>query len=266
MLAYAGPDSVVKLSLLTNAIESPCLEIRRYDEVSECRPGGELRLGLDLSKRMSAVPERSTAQNHVDLHAVSLQSPELTRLEISEEVESPVTLDLRALLPEGAEGWILQPRLNGRVQRAAVWFPSPQPHSSRVQRIRDYEEEWRRLATGQERAEWRRRWELIQAVSEGGDAGILDQAQALAQAPAAAVRLLLAASKADLPQALALEMAAPILWPALPAAAFTEALEAEYIALNQQLANFSKTKRSLAKQPSTESLNASTRSLLCVRI
>lgn len=238
MLAYAGPDSVVKLSLLINSVESPRLDIRRYQEESECTPSGKLLLGLDSGGRvtMRAAAAEKEVQNIVALHAVDLQNPQtIERLRL-EGMESPVVIDLNAVLPKGAGAWILQPLLNGQVQRAKVWFPVPQPRSSRAQRIREYAQDWRRLAASHERAEWSRRWELMQAVMDGGDAGILDQVQALAQIPTAAVRLLLSVSKADLPQALALDMAAPIFWPTLSTAAFVEALKAEYASLVEQFA------------------------------
>jgi hypothetical protein len=236
MLAYAGPDSVVKLSLLINSVESPRLDIRRYQQESECTPDGKLLLGLNSGGRVTVdtAPGPKAIQNIVELHAVNLQNPEkIERLRL-EGIESPVEIDLKAVLPVGGTAWILQPLLNGEVQRAKVWFPVPQARSSRAQRIREYAQDWRLLAASQERAEWSLRWELMQAVMEGGDAGILDQVQALAQTPTAAVRLLLSVSKADLPQALALEMAAPIFWPALPVAAFVEALKAEYASLIEQ--------------------------------
>jgi hypothetical protein len=235
LLAYAGPDAVVKLSLLTDGVESPRLDVRRYEQGSECSYSGKLRLGLNPTNLLSAGTGRIAADNVVHLHAVNIENPEMVERAHLEERESPVEIDLCAVLPEGGGGWLLQPRLNGRVQRAAIWFPVPQARSSREQRIREYAEEWRQLAAAQERAVWNQRWELIQTVMEGGDAGILDQVQALAHAPAAAVRLLLSVSKADLPQALGLDLAAPIFWPMLPAAAFADALKAEYGGLKDQL-------------------------------
>jgi hypothetical protein len=74
----------------------------------------------------------------------------------------------------------------------------------------------------------------MQAVMEGGDVGILDQVQALARVPSAAVRLLLNVPKGDLAQVLALEMEPPIFWPAVPAAAFAEALTSEHDGLVEQ--------------------------------
>lgn len=232
MLAYAGPDSVVKLSLLTHGVESPRLDIRRYQQESELTRDGKLRLGLNSSGR--AAPAQDGADNIVHLHAVDLRTPERIARVSLDGLKAPVEIDLRAVLPEGEGAWILQPLLNGQVQRAKVWFTNTQPVSSREQRIREYAEEWRRLAGSRERSEWNQRWGLIRAVMEGGDVGILDQVQALARVPAAAVRLLLNVPKGDLAQVMALEMATPIFWPALPSAAFGEALTNEYEGLVEQ--------------------------------
>jgi hypothetical protein len=76
--------------------------------------------------------------------------------------------------------------------------------------------------------EWQRHWQLIQAAGDGGDAGILDQVQALAKTPAAAVALVLRVPKDALVQALALDMAAPIFWPAVPVEAFARAFKCDY--------------------------------------
>jgi hypothetical protein len=236
MLAYAGPDSIVKLSLLTRGVESPRLDIRRYQQESELNVDGRLRLGLNSARRatLELASGQDASHNIVQLHAVNLQNPEEIAKLTLEGLRAPVEIDLRALLPEGAGAWILQPQLNGQVQRAKVWFPTPQPASSREQRIREYAEDWRRLAGRRDRSEWKQRWQLMQAVMEGGDVGILDQVQALARVPAAAVRLLLNVPKGDLAQVLALELATPIFWPALAAAAFAEALKIEHASLVDQ--------------------------------
>jgi hypothetical protein len=232
MLAYAGPDSVVKLSLLIHGVESPRLDIRRYQQESELTKDGKLRLGLNSSGR--AVPGQDGTDNIVQLHAVNLLNPERIARVSLDGLKAPIEIDLRAELPEGDGAWILQPLLNGQVQRAKVWFPTTQPVSSREQRIREYADDWRRLAGSRERTEWKQRWGLMQAVMEGGDVGILDQVQALARVPSAAVRLLLNVPKGDLAQVLALEMATPIFWPAVPAAAFAEALTSEHDGLVEQ--------------------------------
>lgn len=61
-----------------------------------------------------------------------------------------------------------------------------------------------------------------------GDAGALDQVQAIAKTPAAAVALLLRSPLNEKPAVLALELAAPIIWSILPVEAFAQAISSEW--------------------------------------
>ncbi|MBP2238682.1 hypothetical protein J2Z31_005223 [Sinorhizobium kostiense] len=232
MLAHAGPDSEVRLNLVTGGKESRRLDIRRYHHQSEITSEGKLRLGL---KRDGVAGEgvfrQISTQAIAALHAIDLNNPERV---LQQAIEAQGEIDLRALLPDGETLWLIQPSLNGQIQRAAVWSPTPIPFSTREQRIEKYADTWRILAASRDRAEWRRQWKLIHAAIGGGDAGILDQVQALARVPQAAVRLILRVSKADLAQALALDLATPIFWPVFPISAFAEALSVEHSCLVEQ--------------------------------
>jgi hypothetical protein len=134
-------------------------------------------------------------------------------------------------LPAGESLWLLQASLNGRAQRATVWSPTSIPVSSREQRITKYAAVWQILAASADRSAWSRQWTLIRAAMEGGDAGALDQVQALARVPQAAIRLSLRVPVADLAQPFTLDTAAPIFWPAFPVSAFRAALAAEHSCL-----------------------------------
>ena len=98
---------------------------------------------------------------------------------------------------------------------------------------------YRRICEGMDKAvetlprtpTWDLQWKLIQSVGDNGDAGALDQVQALAQEPAAALAMVLRAPTDDLPQVLALDMAAPIFWPVLPISAFQTALNCDLVRL-----------------------------------
>ena len=114
------------------------------------------------------------------------------------------------------------------MQRAVVWAPRPMPRSTRDERIACYAMDWRRLISKPEHPDWERLWRLIVSVGQGGDAGVADQVQALAQAPEAAAALVLRVPHAELADTLALDLAAPFFWPALPLAAFVVAIEADY--------------------------------------
>ena len=74
---------------------------------------------------------------------------------------------------------------------------------------------------------WNTVWRLIKAVGQGGDAGVLDQVQALASAPAAAIALALRVPTAELPMVMDLEGVAPLFWPILPISAFMQAVQVE---------------------------------------
>jgi hypothetical protein len=75
---------------------------------------------------------------------------------------------------------------------------------------------------------WERSWRLFQAARDGGDAGALDQVQALAKVPAFAVALLFRVAENEIAEALALEDATAIWWPASPLSAWADAIAAEH--------------------------------------
>jgi hypothetical protein len=230
MLAHAGPDAQVRFSLITEGKEGWRLEIRRYHCQASIQHGARLRLGLprDVPVVQDARFSQITTQGKAIVHAVDINAPERT---VCHETDVHGDIDLTSLLPESDTVWLVQTSLNGQVQRATVWSPNPIPFSSREERITKYAAIWDEMSETADRSEWQRQWALIQAAATGGDAGVLDQVQALARSPQAAIRLALRVPGADISQALALDTAAPIFWPIFPVAAFHTALDAEYSCL-----------------------------------
>jgi hypothetical protein len=227
LLAHGGPDSQIRLSLIVSGKEGRRLEIRRYYQQAAVVDGHML---FGLGRDEGAAEQTFFTQQHgtgrVELRAVDLNSPERTR---NREIDVDGPLDLRAVFPECDARWLIQATFNGEIQRAVIWSPYATPHSTREDRIEKYSKEWTRLLESPEDPLWDFQWKLIRSVGDGGDAGALDQVQALAQEPAAALALLLRVPPDDLPQVLALDMAAPIFWPLLPVRAFQNALNCDFV-------------------------------------
>ena len=224
MLSQGGPDAQVNLSLIVNGVEGRRLEVRRYHDQAIVQ-GDLLRAGL--ARGANTMPDTSLAaqfeRQPITLHAVNLKTPQTPII----LVDTPGR-DLRVLLGEAGGPWLIQTRLGDHIQRAVAWSPQPLPKSIRSVRIAAYADEWRRLVEAPDDAEWDRLWKIIVKLAEGGDAGIADQVQALGLAPAAAVALTLRVRETELAEALALDMAAPLFWPALPLMAFADAVRADY--------------------------------------
>ena len=226
MLAQGGPDAQVNLSLVVGGDEGKRLEIRRYHQRAVIE-NGILRVGLARDNPTS--PETSLAiqlrkSQRLTIHAVDMSRPECAKRE-----EVPASLDLRVFLGDAEGPWLIQPHLEGHVQRAVVWTPHPTVQTSRDDRIETYAEEWHRLLSTTEDSEWDRLWRLITAAGQSGDAGVLDEVQALARVPAAAISLALRIHQpANLWEVQALDTVAPIFWPTVPVTDFTEAVQADH--------------------------------------
>jgi hypothetical protein len=195
MLALGGLDAEARLNLVVDGTESPRLLLRRYDT------SAKLEKGVFVSEaetwRLHAVPlaPRGEARS---LDGISGR------------------FDVAGWLADTAGLWLIQARAaSGGAARPAIWSADPPPLSTRDARIAGFAEEWRRLLATPSDPEWEARWQVIRAVHDGGDAGALDQVQALGTTPAAAVALLLQVAESDLASVLALEGEAPIWWPVL---------------------------------------------------
>jgi len=206
MLALDGFDAETRMNLVVDGAESPRLVLRRYDN------GAKVDSGIFAA---DAYAWR--------LHAVQLDPPGEARC--VEGVEG--SFDLAAWLGEAPALWLVQARAaSGGAARPAVWSATPPPFSTRDARIAGYAEDWRCLLRDLGDPQWDARWRLIRAAHDGGDAGALDQVQALGEAPAAAVALLFRIPEADLATVLGLEGEAPIWWPVVPVSAWIEAVAA----------------------------------------
>lgn len=225
MLAQAGPDAQVNLSLITGGTEGRRLEIRRYYRQAVVQ-NGRLRFGLarDLPVGEETIFSRLLGHGKAVLHAVDLSAPDRKQLH---EIDVEGSVDPRSLLPDDGGPWLIQASYDGQAQRAVVWASNPLPPSVREARIAAYADEWLRLLQEPEDPSWDSIWKLIRMAGEGGDASALDQVQALARTPAAALALAFRAARDELNEALALDLAAPIFWPALAISAFRTALTSE---------------------------------------
>jgi hypothetical protein len=201
-LALQGADGRVNLRLIGGGQETPRLEIGRYDWSAE--PAGPFwHLGPGVTR----------------LVAVCLDDPART---VSVEVESRT--DPAVWLGEDEGLWFVQGWSESRgVMRPMVWSAQSGGSSSREQRLQNYAADWKRLLSEPDDMGWDRIWSLILAVRDAGDASALDQVQALARVPAAAVALLLRAGRADRAAALLLETESPLWWPLVSCVAWAEA-------------------------------------------
>lgn len=225
MLAQAGPDAQVNVRIITGGTQSPRLEIRRYDRQAIVQ-NDSLRLGLPRDEPVGeeTVFTRVLMRGTVRLHAVDVSLPEK---QVCREIELAGSVDLRSVLPEWSGSWLIQATFKGHVQRPVVWTRNQTSHSTREERISTYVSDWEALTQAPEHPDWDRLWSLIRAASEGGDAGALDQVQALAYVPEAAAILLLRVPLDELNDAFTLDLAAPIFWPTLTVEAVGKALLAE---------------------------------------
>lgn len=224
MLAQKGPDAQVNLRLIVSGAQARRLKIRRYHDQAVVE-GDRLRVGIARDTRPGPETALSAALDRrpITLHAVDLTAPAKAVL-----IEHTPERDLRALLGGVGGPWLIQSKLADRVQRAVTWGPSPMPPSStRADRTAAYAEGWLRLLDAPSDAAWERLWCLIASLSQGGDAGVADQVQALARVPAAALAIVMRVPQASLADALALDMASPLFWPTLPVAAVLSAIRAE---------------------------------------
>jgi hypothetical protein len=234
MLAQGGPDAQVTLSLIVGGQQSPRLEIRRYHDDAKV-VDERLVVGLPRDRRTER-GLRGVQGVPMWLHAVDLSAP---------EVREPETVTAGCVLPEvlGEAGgpWLIQARLDGRAQRAVSWSPQPQPFSTREARIAAYQQAAGQWVGGDDDTPWDALWQVIAAVGRGGDAGVADQVQAVAGVPEVLARLLLRAPHAELAEALALDMAAPIFWPILPVGAVCGAVAVEFARRTARFARFAPT-------------------------
>ncbi|WP_234732182.1 STY4851/ECs_5259 family protein [Acidocella facilis] len=200
LLGLGGPDAELHLSLEVEGIQSPRLIVKRYN------------IGMPISGN-SFTPEGHRWQ----LRALPLDPPGLP-------LEQPDAAEEFALCDWlGRDGrlWLIQANApDGTMVRPVAWAMPVRPRSRRADRINAYAGIWQTMLGQPEAPAWIDSWALIEQARIGGDAGALDQVQALQAEPAAAIALLFRVQAHELSAALALQGAAPLWWPAVPLAAW----------------------------------------------
>ena len=232
MLAQGGPDAQVNLSLFVGGEQSNRLELRRYQKKAAI-DNGVLQAGLDWDKPISprtSLGAQLRKRQTMTFHAVNMSEPEQCK-----RGETSAIVDVAQLLGETGDPWLIQTRVEGQIQRPVVSGAISQ--NTRAARIEHYEEEWRRLLLEFEDSNWERLERLMAAVREGGDVGSLDEVQALARVPAAALSLALRSRHGSLWEIQELDAAAPIFWPSVPVTDFEAAIRCEHGRLLRKLSS-----------------------------
>jgi hypothetical protein len=208
MLSLGGFDDEVRLRLIVDGHEGHKLTLRRYADEARFLDGAFH--GGTWSWR---------------LHAVAIDPPGAV-----EELH-----DVRGDLPLGSwlggtdALWLIQARApDGTVARPFTWSRVPRVASTRDARIGGYAAAMRDLLANPADPGWEGSWRLFKAARDGGDAGALDQVQALARVPAFAIALLFRVAESEIAEALALEDATAIWWPASPLSAWADGIAAEH--------------------------------------
>lgn len=220
LLGQAGPDGQVDLRLVVEGDPGRRLEIRRYDDAAVVRDG---TIFAGMARDAPTLAAHSELCRNLHLHIVDLTDPHRSRT-----VEAFQGQNLQEVLGKDGGPWLIQPRLDSRVQRAVFFASEPQVTSHREERIERFAEDWRRLTATPNHPDWKRMLGILTALNEGGDPAVADQIQALALVPAAAVALVLRVPASALAVAIAVESDTPLFWPVAPIEAVGAALVADH--------------------------------------
>jgi len=203
-LALAGADGRVNIRLAAGHFTQR-LSVGRYDWTSD-----------------EAGPFRHLGHGVTRLQAVNLDQPARTS-----QTETGGRVDLFGWLGQDEGLWFIQGQNDRRgVMRPFVWAARPQPHTTREDRLTRFAAKWSDLLDAPADPGWDQVRSLMAAVRSAGDAGALDQVQALVRAPGAAVALLFMADRNDRALALSLETEAPIWWPLVGCRAWAQGAKA----------------------------------------
>ena len=222
MLAQGGPDSQVNLIISTSGREGARLEIRRYHEFAVVK-NGTMWTGLDRDSPEtidSTLKMRPTEVKDGYFHAVNLKD---TARFGPFKISAPVKLD--SFLDRSQGPWLIQSQLEDRIQRAAVWNPDCDGMGSRGERVTAFAEKWQKLLNFPHDPDWKHLWNLMSVVEESGDLAALDEVQALALVPTAAIVYAFRVPAKEITEVFALEAAAPIFWPVLPTSDYEQAVQ-----------------------------------------
>ena len=231
LLAQGGPDGQVNVRLIVGGAEGSRLEVRRYRdtvEILDDRAHFGIRRDAPRLRNTAFAAALAGSPGCVHLEAMALNDPER---QIQSDVDVEASLDLGSVLSKEDGPWLIHARLDGHGQRAFVW---PGTATTRNERIESYAKSWRHRLEDPECSEWESDWALIRTVAEMGDAGTLDQVQALAKIPSAAVALLLRVPLEEKQSVLELDLAAPIFWPTILVEDFGRAIALERVRLERR--------------------------------
>lgn len=208
MLSLGSFDDEVRLRLIVDGHEGHKLTLRRY---------------ADETRFLDGAFHGGSRPWH--LLAVAVDPP--GAVEERGEVRGDLPLD--SWLGGTDALWLVQARAaDGTVARPFAWSRVPRAASTRENRIAGYAAAMRDLLLDPVDPRWEVIWRLFSSARDGGDAGALDQVQALAKVPAFAVALLFRVADHEIGEALALEDATAIWWPASPLSAWADAIAAEH--------------------------------------
>ncbi len=164
MLSLGSFDDEVRLRLIVEGHEGHKLTLRRY---------------ADDMRYLSGTFQGGAGPWH--LHVVAIDPPG----EVQELDDVRGDLPLESWLGGTDALWLVQARAqDGTVARPFAWSRLSRALSTRDARIGGYAAEMRDLLANPANVAWERSWRLFQAARDGGDAGALDQVQALAKVPA----------------------------------------------------------------------------------
>ena len=164
MLAQGGSDAQVNLSLVVAGQEGPRLEIRRYHDDAIIKDG-RLLMGLkrdDPVQFETGIAVHLRGKRHAILRAVNLSDAERVG-----PIETSASVDLSKHLQQARGAWLVQCKLDSRVQRTVVWHPQSFGEYSRQQRVDEFAERWLELLDASQNPDWDRLWQLMSAVGGG---------------------------------------------------------------------------------------------------
>lgn len=190
MLVAGGPDSELRLRILSGGLQSPRLKLRHVL--------GETY--LEGSKLLTRRQQTLVFDPELQAVAIDLDDPDRVK-----------TADIEDLAALGEGRWFLLPSRRGVPMRPPRPFVEPSPCElvgadapSRDARIAHFAAQYRSREAGTELA---RLSKLVgQLLAHGISPGALDQVHALREVPEAAVRLLMRVSESDLDDMLSLEL------------------------------------------------------------
>jgi len=201
-IALEGSDGRVNLRMVDKT-ETPRLAVGRYDW--EPAMVGNVLLG---------------GGDHLSLRAITLDEPFEFR-----ETNGKAHIDFADWLGNAPMLWFVQGQSDRGMMRPISWSPEPRPHTSRQERIAQYQDEFQAMLEDVSHLGWDRLIRLIRLARQAGGCGALDQVQALSRVPSVAIVLLFRMKPEEVALTFDLETEAPFWWPLIPVADWRRALD-----------------------------------------